>query len=100
RTYIDMNCCLTRRSYDLNGGVAWPTKYGTNCTMPALTKSRFGSSAGNGTDGTTVCPFASKCATNLRLISAVFIAELRPHPPVQADRKSTRLNSSHVKSSY
>ena len=41
----------TARGY---GAVAWPTKNGTNCTMPALMKSRFGSSAGSGADGTTV----------------------------------------------
>jgi hypothetical protein len=62
-------CTLVARLY---GGVRWPRKYGTNCTMPALMNSRFGSSmAGSGALGTTVCPFASKCARNRRLISAV-----------------------------
>ena len=42
------------------GGASWPMKYGTNCTMPALTISRFGSSKGNGALGTTVCPLPSK----------------------------------------
>ena len=51
---------LTARRY---GGVRWPRKNGTNCTMPALMNSRFGSSmAGSGALGTTVCPLASKCA--------------------------------------
>src|SRR5258706_6547941 len=65
-------CTETARAY---GGVLWPTKYGTNCTMPALTNRRLGSASGNGADGTTVWPFASKCFRNLRLISAVLIAE-------------------------
>ena len=64
-----------------HGGRRWPRKYGTNCTMPALTNSRFGSSiAGSGALGTTVCPFASKWARNRRLISAVLIG-LLPRTP-------------------
>ena len=34
----------------------WPMKYGMNCTMPAMTNSRFGSANGSGALGTTVCP--------------------------------------------
>src|SRR5260370_11624054 len=41
--------------------------------MPALTNRRCGSAAGVGAEGTIVCPFAAKCARNLRLISAVLI---------------------------
>ena len=64
-------CTLAAREY---GGVRWPRKNGTNCTMPALMNSRFGSSiAGSGALGTTVCPLASKWARNRRLISAVLI---------------------------
>ena len=34
-------CTLVAR---FQGGVSWPTKYGTNGTMPAPTNNRFGSS--------------------------------------------------------
>jgi hypothetical protein len=54
-----------------HGGLCWPMKYGTNCTMPALTNSRLGSSKGSGTLGTTVCPCRSKCPRKRALISAV-----------------------------
>ena len=53
-----------------NAGCCWPMKYGTNCTMPALTNSRFGSSKGSGTLGTTVWPLASKWPRKRRRISA------------------------------
>ncbi len=42
--------------------------------MPALTKSRLGSSSSSDAEGTAVCPAASKCARNRARMSAV----LRP----------------------
>src|SRR5262249_11744915 len=63
-------CTLVARGY---GAVCWPTKYGTNWTMPALTNSRFGSSNNSGALGTTVWPRSSKNFRNLRRISAVSI---------------------------
>jgi hypothetical protein len=44
----------------LNGGVAWPRKYGLNGCIPAFTSSNVGSSAISEADGTTVCPRFSK----------------------------------------
>src|SRR3954451_1379708 len=52
------------------GAACWPMKYGTNCTMPAATNSRFGSSKGSGALGTTVCPLRSKCPRKRARISA------------------------------
>src|SRR3954466_4171755 len=59
-----------------HGAACWPMKYGTNCTMPALTNSRFGSSNGSGTLGTTACPLRSKCPRNRARISADFTLPL------------------------
>src|SRR5690348_14398141 len=44
--------------------------------MPALTNSRFGSSNGSGTLGTTACPLRSKCPRNRARISADFTVPL------------------------
>lgn len=61
------------------GGLTSPRKYGLNGTIPALTKSRFGSSAIKDADGTTVWvnpwlfPF-SKNFNHRDLISAEFNA--------------------------
>src|SRR5699024_5636019 len=66
-------------------------------TMPALTKRRVGSSWISGAEGITVCPFASKKASQRRRISAVSIGlscpisgagvsgrtEDPPYPPVE-----------------
>src|ERR1700712_4007700 len=60
----------------VQGGVCWPTKYGTNCTMPALTNNRLGSSNGSGTLGTTVWPLRSKCPRKRERISAVCTSDL------------------------
>ena len=42
------------------GGVRWPRKNGTNCTMPALTNSRLGSSRITDALGTSVWPAFTK----------------------------------------
>ena len=42
------------------GGVRWPRKNGTNCTMPALTNSRLGSSRITEALGTSVWPAFTK----------------------------------------
>ena len=42
------------------GGVRWPRKYSTNCTMPALTNSRLGSSRITEALGTSVWPAFTK----------------------------------------
>ena len=44
----------------LKGGWTWPRKYGLNGCIPALTRSRVGSSAISDADGTTVCPRSEK----------------------------------------
>src|SRR5918992_3341620 len=53
------------------GGGTCPRKYGLNCTMPALTKSRFGSSRISEALGTRVCPAFVKCSVKRRVISWV-----------------------------
>jgi len=45
-------CTDVARTY---GGVTSPRKKGLNGTMPAFTNNKFGSSAINDADGTTVC---------------------------------------------
>src|SRR5699024_12239555 len=46
-------------------------KYGLNCTIPALTNNRFGSSRISDALGTLVCPEPAKCSRNRLLISCV-----------------------------
>ena len=53
------------------GGVRWPRKYGTNCTMPALTNSKLGSSSITDALGTSVWPAFTKWSVNRFLISCV-----------------------------
>ena len=43
-----------------NGGVCWPSRYGLNGCIPAMTNSTVGSSATRLADGTIVCPCCSK----------------------------------------
>src|SRR3569833_191133 len=61
-------CTEVARGY---GGGASPRKYGLNCTMPALTNSRFGSSRISGALGTRVWPLLSKWRRKRSVISCV-----------------------------
>jgi hypothetical protein len=64
-------CTLVAVGY---GGGASPRKYGLNCTMPALTNSRFGSSRISEALGTSVCPAFLKWFRKRLRISCVCTA--------------------------
>ena len=57
------------------GAGASPRKYGLNCTMPAFTNSRVGSSRISEALGTLVCPAATKWSVKRLMISWVCTEE-------------------------
>src|ERR1700761_3751804 len=80
-------CTSAARWY---GGVCWPSRYGLNGCIPAMTNSTVGSSATSEADGTIVCPCCSKYPRKRRAISADSIAAIlhmiESHPPAVPGR--------------
>src|SRR5688500_6836310 len=65
-------CAVTAR---LNGGLCSPRKYGLNCTMPALVRSRVWSFGTNEEEPTRACSRSSK---NVRKRSRIEFVSMKP----------------------
>src|SRR5690606_39616871 len=89
----------TRRSSDLSKLQAYTRDREESRVIPVWDHERYAVPAydDGGVIGSKIALFGSKPTAALDLIGNIERTENLPHPQLNGDRKSTRLNSSHVK---